>query len=710
MILMAGGMIAAHAVTPVSFTGSDYTQDFDTLPNSGTNPLITGLGRGPLDVPTSTEGVSLAGWSFSNPTGSGSNAVFRYDDGISNSGAVYSYGTSGATDRSLGSLASGSTVSNFGLTLVNDSGTTLTSFTLTYTGEQWRIGDAAVPNTLSFAYAFGATDLNTGTFQNVTNLDFNSPINSGPTGGSALDGNLPANQTLITYTISSILWNAGTTLTLRWTDTNDGGSDDGLAVDNLTFSAISTPVNTVVWNVTDGAWNTTSPNWTGGASTFSNGDIAQFTDAHVGTVEIDAGGVSPALVEVQNTTGTYTFNGGSLSGGGSLVKTGEGVLVLNVAMELASGLDIQAGTVKTGASDLLSDTAAVTVGSGAVLDVQDNSDMIGGLVLNGGTVKSGSAGTLTFGGNVSVQQNAVTAMIEGNLNTGSVSHTIVVADGASPIDLQIDANIVGGSRLVINGAGTTALNGDNSGFGGGITLSAGTLIAGNSNALGLGSFFFNAGTFTSPGALVVPGAVSVGGNVTIDATAGAIEFQSLSSSFGNATKVMTILGEVSITNSISGTSVINKGGAGVLTLSGANTFTTAVTVQAGTLVVSPTGSIESSPSLSVSSGATLQLENAVSLNDVITLTLVSGSIVDLDFSGVETIGILSINGSVIPVDNYTLAELQSLPGGVTFTGDIGASLEVTAVPEPSVVGLMILGVGFFVFRRFSPKGMFSRKV
>ncbi len=51
--------------------------------------------------------------------------------------AVYSYGTAGSSDRALGSLSSGTTISAVGLTLVNNTSSTISSFIVTYDGEQW---------------------------------------------------------------------------------------------------------------------------------------------------------------------------------------------------------------------------------------------------------------------------------------------------------------------------------------------------------------------------------------------------------------------------------------------------------------------------------------------------------------------------------------------------------------------------------------------
>ncbi len=225
----------AAFVTPsgqVSYAGGAYTQSFDTLPASGTFTL-TGNGPFALNaVPISASG--LGGWTFAKYDGTGTAALFRVDAGTGTSGAIYSYGTGAATDRALGSVASGTTISRFGATLVNSTGLPITEFTLNYTGEEWRGGTGT--NSLAFEYALGATDINTGTFVAVPALSFTAPT----TATGALVGNNAPNRTAISATVTGLNWAPGQVLVLRWTDVNDTGNDDGLAIDDL---SLSTPVS-----------------------------------------------------------------------------------------------------------------------------------------------------------------------------------------------------------------------------------------------------------------------------------------------------------------------------------------------------------------------------------------------------------------------------------------------------------------------------------
>jgi autotransporter-associated beta strand protein len=154
-------------------------------------------------------------------------------------------------------------------------------------------------------------------------------------------------------------------------------------------------------------------------------------------------------------------------------------------------------------------------------------------------------------------------------------------------------------------------------------------------------------------------------------------------------------------STIGGDNAIDGGmifkGTGTTTLSGLSTYTGATLVNSGTLLVS--GALDGSTSLGVASGATLQLDNGLSLNDAIVLSLVDGAALNLNFFDVETVGSLSLNGNFAPAGTYTAAELSALTGAgtISFTGT--GSLTVTAVPEPSVFGLLGLGLASVLFLR-----------
>jgi hypothetical protein len=238
--------------TPYSYTGGTYTNNFDGLPTDVTNAFQTITGTGPFYFTGNVTGVTnMDGWQLSNPGGSSANTEFRSQDGSlgSSSGrGVISFGANGSTNRALGTLATSNQVNDFGMVLVNNSTTTFTQFTLSYTGEVWRIGDATPPDALTFAYGPGAGINDLAPDDPTTldaNLDFHGDSTSNyatvkPTvpagGGIAVDGTNAINQTAVSDTVTGISWAPGQTFILRWLGENNTGQDDGLAIDNLSFS------------------------------------------------------------------------------------------------------------------------------------------------------------------------------------------------------------------------------------------------------------------------------------------------------------------------------------------------------------------------------------------------------------------------------------------------------------------------------------------
>ena len=205
-------------------SGSTYNQSFDSLASSGMSATLPD------------------GWHLAE-SGSNANGSYSAGDGAANQGDAYSYGPSGGSERALGSLRSGSLVPTIGAAVQNNTGQTLTSLTIGYRGEQWRLGTSGRDDRLDFQYSFDATTLTDGTWIDHDPLDFDSPSTSGSAGSR--DGNSPANQENLASTIGSLSIVSGSTFWFRWVDSNASGADDGLAIDDFFFSASSgTATNT----------------------------------------------------------------------------------------------------------------------------------------------------------------------------------------------------------------------------------------------------------------------------------------------------------------------------------------------------------------------------------------------------------------------------------------------------------------------------------
>lgn len=202
--------------------GAPTVQTFDSLPASGTGSTLP------------------SGWYFAESK-QNANATYTAGDGTSNTGDTYSFGSTGSSDRALGTLQSGKLASTIGARLRNDTGNTLTTIAVAYTGEQWRVGGSGIADRLDFQYSANATSLSdtAATWVDVNALDFISP-NTTATAG-ALDGNAGANRTAISASITGLALAPSGTIWVRWVDLDVSGNDDGLAIDDVSFSVDGTP-------------------------------------------------------------------------------------------------------------------------------------------------------------------------------------------------------------------------------------------------------------------------------------------------------------------------------------------------------------------------------------------------------------------------------------------------------------------------------------
>lgn len=213
------------AVTPAGAqilfsAGTNYSQNFDGLASSGT--------------PNWTNNLTLPGWYAAK--GATNPLTYTAGTGSGNSGSIYSFGASAASNRALGSLAASSLDYAFGVRFTNNTPFTATNFIITYTGEQWRSANTT-NNTLAFSYQISSQPLtnadaiNAQTWISFPSLNFVSPVTNG---GSALDGNLATNQQLFSAVpLAGVVVQPGEELFLRWRDVDDTGSDAGLAVDDF---------------------------------------------------------------------------------------------------------------------------------------------------------------------------------------------------------------------------------------------------------------------------------------------------------------------------------------------------------------------------------------------------------------------------------------------------------------------------------------------
>lgn len=243
-------VLASLSYAQVSLTALNtaYTQNFDGLASTGTGTgTVTTTGTSGSKVASVILSGSLSGWYFVETT-TNADGVYTASTGSDTPGDTYSYGASASTERALGSIASSNLLSKYGAQFKNDTGNTIDQLVISYTGEQWRLGDVAraTKDQIVFEYSTNATSLTTGTWTEVTALKYETTvIQSGPVG--AKDGNHPTFRASLSNTVKGLNISAGQTFWVRFSDINISGTDDGLAVDDFSL----TPQNSSFLSVND---------------------------------------------------------------------------------------------------------------------------------------------------------------------------------------------------------------------------------------------------------------------------------------------------------------------------------------------------------------------------------------------------------------------------------------------------------------------------
>lgn len=213
--------------------GSAYTQDFNSLPSSGTL--------------TWSDNSSIAGWYVTDEKNSGSVNIVA-GTGSSNVGNSYSFGSSTSSERAMGYLGSGSQdYYNCALRMVNNTGAAIQSFSVSFTGEQWRCGGNSGNNNnkLEFFYQVGSSiSMPTRSLSGWTaesNLNFSPPIRS--SGTTALNGNNSSARSAKSHSFNVTVAH-GSEIYFLWHGGDGAGSDAGLAIDDLSItpSASTVPV------------------------------------------------------------------------------------------------------------------------------------------------------------------------------------------------------------------------------------------------------------------------------------------------------------------------------------------------------------------------------------------------------------------------------------------------------------------------------------
>ncbi len=259
-------------------------------------------------------------------------------------------------------------------------------------------------------------------------------------------------------------------------------SSDNLITNVYTVTVTVTPdESTMLWNLASGGtWDLSTANWRGQSSgeamPFINGKHVIFDNAAGGQITI-ASGMVPASTTVSAPSGYYTFNGGPLAGTGSLIKSGNGFLVITPANHTYSGGTVMnSGTLHLqyvlGTSAL--GTGPITLNGGVFR--LDRFTCTNSVIVNGGSLylDNGFGNSMTGPmANNSPTPLSITTKYTGSLISGVISGS-------------------GGITVYSVSSGFLTLSGDNT-YTGTTTVASGTLQCNHVNALGSGALTINAG-------------------------------------------------------------------------------------------------------------------------------------------------------------------------------------------------------------------------
>ncbi|HUJ79293.1 MAG TPA: LamG-like jellyroll fold domain-containing protein [Nitrospiria bacterium] len=485
-------------------------------------------------------------------------------------------------------------------------------------------------------------------------------------GGNLTDSTASGSNTInLPITLSAnrtvTVTNAAETLTISGTISEAGGARNLIKAGNGILILSGTNSYTGTTTISGGTLRLAGGNAITDTATVSLANTAGVLLDLNGTSEtigsLTGGGVNGGNISLG--AGTLTLGGvvagtatyaGIISGTGGLVKKGAAT-----AIEVLTGVNsytgttmVNAGTLRLGVANAIASSSAVIMANvaGAALNLTANQ-----------TISSLSGGGAT-GGNVTL-----------------VANTLTVGDATSTTYSGV---ISGGGKIIKQGTGTLSLTAVNT-YSGTTTISAGTLSANSSSALGSGTasntLIFTGGTLQAAGTITSPAARGV----TLTAT-GVID-----------TNGQT----VSLAGVISGAGGLTKNGVGTLTLAGtaANTYSGTTTVNGGELDLSKTAGLNAVPgALVIGDGTgsdTVKLINANQIADAAAVTIASSGVLDLN-GRTETIGSL---GDGSPAGG---AVTSGAAGAITLTtgGNNGSTTFSGVISDGSgTVALVKQGTG-----------------
>ena len=259
-----------------------------------------------------------------------------------------------------------------------------------------------------------------------------------------------------------------------------------------------------------------------------------------GTSQV-TGALTLAGGTIQNgtlTAASYGVQSGTviavLAGTGALTKTGTGVVTLAGVNSYTGATDVQAGTLRLGIDNALSASTALTVETGATLDLNAHNDTVGSFALYGTLTGGGllsAATTNLYGGTLGMALSGTTVnQVSGTtMVTGTVTATNLIVTGGT-FQLEASDRIGDATAVTVSPGATLDLMGNSDTVGslalGGTLAGTGTLTAAtytlnnavvNAN-LGAGTLTQASGTSTLSGTAGATTVAVTGGTLVLGAS------------------------------------------------------------------------------------------------------------------------------------------------------------------------------------------------
>ncbi len=630
-VVSGNGSLTQAGTGVLTLTGSNVytgatTISAGTLQVSGTGALGTGSVIDNTELLFNLSGAPTFG---SNISGSGS--LMQSGTGILTLTGNNTY--TGGTTVSAGTLQIGNggsgeflgspsvTISNSASLVFNQSDSLIYSGVIGGNGSLTQSGPGVLTLTGSNTYT-GSTTVSAGTLQigNGGSGEFlGSPSVTLGSGASLVfsqsdsltysgiisgNGNLTqAGPGLLTL-IGSNTYSGGTTISAGTLQVGNGlaagtlGASSGAVVDNGTL-VFNLPSDSTFSGAISGNGSLTQAG-TGVLTLTSSNTYTGSTTVSAGTLQVGNGGSgeflgspsvtlsnSAALVFSQSDSLTYS---GAIGGSGSLTQAGPGVLTLLGNNNYSGSTAVSGGTLQVGngGSDEFLGSPSVTLSNSASLVFNHSDLLFYSCVISGnGSLTQTGTGILTLTG--SNTYTGCTTVLAGILQVGDGgsgeflgSPSVSLSNSAALVFSQADSltysGIVSGSgSLTQAGPGLLTLVGSNT-YGGGTTISSGTLQVGNG---------------------ILAGALGTG--AVID----------------NGMLVFNLPGAPTFSDAISGNGSLTQAGTGVLTLLGSNTFSGGTTISTGTLQLGnggTTGTLTGGIAVGIGTALVLDRSDNVSMN------------------------------------------------------------------------------------------------